>query len=186
MIGFYILAAIAGGVLVGVNVLTGGHSHEFDTDVQADLDHGGHDSANPSLWLPFFSLRFWTYFFATTGLTGLLLTYMTALQEPTTLMASLSTGFLCGLAVALAVRFLSRYDSDSATNVGDLLGTEAKVLVTVRKDIPGKVRCHLRGDTLDLLALAQEEEELAPGSDVVIVAIEGDRAMVVPRAALYG
>jgi hypothetical protein len=190
MLGFYIFSAIVGGILVLVNVFVGGHGHDFEGG--HDFDHGGadHDSdhgdADHGLWLPFLSLRFWTYFFAATGAVGLLLTKLSGSGEPTTGIIALATGLVCGLSVAIAVRYLSRYDSDSAAKMDDLLGMEAKVLVTVRQDSPGKIRCHLKGDTIDLLALAQDDAILEVGSDAIIVAIEDDRARVVPREVLYG
>jgi hypothetical protein len=189
MLGFYIFSAIVGGVLVLVNVFVGSHGHDFEA--HHDFDHGadhdsGHGESDHTFWLPFFSLRFWTYFFAATGAVGLLLTKLSGSGEPTTGIISIATGLVCGLSVALAVRYLSRYNSDSSARMDDLLGMEAKVLVTVRQNSPGKVRCHLKGDTIDLLALAQDDTVLEAGSDAIIVAIEDDRARVVPRAVLYG
>lgn len=185
MLGFYIVSAIVGGVLILVNVISGGHSHDFDVHADApDLDHGGHD-IDHSLWLPFFSLRFWTYFFGAMGVTGLLLTYLTRATEPSIGILAGVTGLACGMMVVVIMRYLRRYDSNSSANLDELLGLEAKVLVTVRQNTPGKIRCAIKGETLDLLALSQEDSVIEAGSDAIIVAIEDDRARVVPRAVLF-
>jgi membrane protein implicated in regulation of membrane protease activity len=183
MIGFYVFSAILGGVLVLVSIFAGHHDADATLDVDHDIDHGGHDLAT---WLPFFSLRFWTYFFAATGATGLLLTKFSGSSDPTVAAISLGTGLVCGLLVVFAVRYLSRYDSDSSTKVDDLLGMEARVIVAVRQDQPGKIRCTVKGETLDLLALAQDDTILEAGSEAIIVGMESDKARIVPRAVLYG
>ena len=185
MIGFYLFSAIAGGVLLVVSAMVGHHGHDFDGHADLDAD-AGHGLGGAIAWLPIFSLRFWTYFLAATGATGLLLTRFSGTDPAIVMWLSIGTGLACGLVVVFLIRMLTRYDSDSSARVDDLLGLDAKVLVRISQNVPGKVRCVLKGDTLDLLALSQDETVLEAGSDAIIVAMENDKARVVPREALYG
>lgn len=43
----------------------------------------------------------------------------------------------------------------------------------------------VKGDTVDMLALTQDGSTVEVGEEVIVVAIEGDRAMIVPRSALF-
>ena len=79
---------------------------DIDVDVDADIDvdadhsiadivHAGGDAAHDALWLPFFSLRFWTFSLASFGLTGTLLQLLIGVTA-VVLPASLVTGMAVG------------------------------------------------------------------------------------------
>ena len=91
MLPIYLVTLIVGGVLVLVSVFLGDSDTDADVaadiDVDADLDlaAGADVDADGSLdvglidalqaWLPFTSMRFWTFFAAFFGLTGSLNSY---------------------------------------------------------------------------------------------------------------
>lgn len=75
-----------------------------------------------------------------------------------------------------------RMSSDSSTRTQDLLGVEGKVTVPVHGLTEGKVRVNLRGDSIDFLALSNDNRSIESGESVVIVAVENDRLRVIPRA----
>ncbi|HVL38703.1 MAG TPA: hypothetical protein VM328_04865 [Fimbriimonadaceae bacterium] len=190
MLTFYIVSAVVGGFLVVLSALGAGHDADVDHDLdlshdtEVSVDHGDH-AGGDGAWIPFLSLRFWTYFFAAFGLTGILLSKLAAVPEPLAAWVSAGTGFVCGLAVTFVMRLVRQQEADSSAKIDDILGTVARVLVPVHGDQPGKIRFMVKGETIELLALNQETGTIQSGEDVVIVAIEKDRARVLPRGAVF-
>ncbi len=183
--GLAILAALSGH---GDHDLSGEHGlgHDLGTDVHThpgDFDHAGGD-AEPSFlhWMPFFSLRFWTFFAAATGLTGLGLTRFTVLKEPATLIASLATGLVLGIAIALLYRAArSAIETSSSSSLQDLLGKEVEVTSAVRPGQTGRVRVMVKGDLIDVLAELEGQVALEAGQSAIVVGFENERVKVLPR-----
>jgi membrane protein implicated in regulation of membrane protease activity len=182
MLPFYIVAAIVGGGLVLVTLVTGHGDHD------ADIGHHDHDfdheAGHGDVWLPFLSLRFWTYFLMVAGLTGILLTQFTDSIEPMTAVWSAVSGLSVGLVVSLLMRWAKNMQTDDATRTQDFLGREATVIVPIRPNLEGKVRLEVKGEIIELLALPYEDREITREENVVIVALENDRARVMPRDEL--
>lgn len=177
----YAVSAIVAGVLVVLSLFGADHGggHDADGDLDLDLHHdlGNHDvSTGP--WLPFLSLRFWTYFFAGFGANGLLVSWLTATTAPLVIGLSLVVGLLCGFGVSYALRTLRSTESTSGAKAGDLLGKEGEVQVTIRGATPGRIRVNVRGDIIDYLATTEEPEPIEPGSSVVVLGLTGDRVLV--------
>lgn len=187
MLTVYILSAIVGGGVVAASAFFG-HGHE------ADLSHdvGGHDgsveghAADAHLWLPFLSLRFWTYTVAVFGVTGLLMTLLTGASSGAVAAISTLMGVGSGLAVSGLIRFLSKNESDSSMRPDDIMGVRGKLLVGCTESSDGKVRLNVKGEIIDLLALSQTAASLPADSEVVVVSMENDRAIVVAADELYG
>lgn len=182
MLSAYIITAVIGGVLILVSLFGGDHDHSLDHDAAGDLDHG-HDF---HAWLPFFSLRFWTYLCLGFGLTGILLTLLTSVPQVLAAGISLGVGLMCGLAIAYTMRWLKVSETTSVANEQDLVGAEAKVLVPLHNDHPGKIRANIKGELIDLVALPDGQESIEVGEQVMIVGIEGQRAKVVRRSMFFG
>jgi hypothetical protein len=205
MLTFYVVAAIVGGVFVLLSALGGlgkdGLEKDlFDKDFDAaDLDTdagveagagveaesgaesgGGHaiSADHSELWLPFLSMRFWTYFFAVFGVTGLLLTSVWREGMPTAVLSSLM-GLACGLGMAYATRYLRRSTTSSGVGVRDFVGVEAVVLFGVSDRQSGKIRAVVKGREVDLLATTDEAGPIERGARVMIIGFEGPRARVV-------
>jgi membrane protein implicated in regulation of membrane protease activity len=210
MLAVYIITAIVGGGLIILSALGGGHDHSFEG--QGDVDFGGHDvdmgghdvdvshggdvdqagdaghggdTTGGLPWMPFLSLRFWTYFCAVFGVVGVLLTYMGHTPEPAVGIYAGSSGLLTGLAVAIIMRLLRLSDSDSTARANDMLGTIAKVQVALRGEQPGRIRVCVKGDLVDVLALTQDGSTVEAGEEVVVIGVEGDRVTVVPRSEIF-
>lgn len=195
MLGAYIVAAIVGGGLILFSALAGMGAH---ADVGGDMSHdvgghdaghshdGGHDSDHDTgaVWLPFLSLRFWTYAVGTFGLIGTILSLTKASIEPMTLIIAASTGVFMGTVAAYLVRFLSRTESTSSVGDKDFLGAIAKVSVPIGA-LPGKVRTTVKGDIIDMVALGENGETFGQGEEVMIVGIEGNSARVVRKADYF-
>lgn len=190
MLTVYIFCAVIGGGLILLSAFgAGDHEHGGDADLGHDTDlghdaeaghEGGHDGIHDGPWIPFLSLRFWTYFIGIFGLTGLLLTLTRQSVEPATALLAAGTGFCSGLVAAALVRWLSTHEADSTARDSDLLGLRAKVTVSIRDQQIGRIRTTVKGELLDILATAEEPKALPEGSEVVIVGMENGRATVMP------
>lgn len=183
-LGLIVLSAL--GALGGTEVdhdahyeVGGGHefdgapvdSHDLDHD--HPLDHGGSD-----FWLPFFSLRFWTYLFGGFGGFGILLTLIGLNQEPLRLIASGCVGLVTGLGAAFAMRYFQTHRLDSSISEHHYLGASARVTVAPSPGSPGKVRLTVRDETIDMLALPLEGQQIAAGDQVVVVSVDGSYVTV--------
>lgn len=189
----YIVSMIVGGGLVLMTAISGHGHHDVDLGHHdADLGHGDadashdsdHGSGDADLWLPFLSLRFWTYGIAAFGFAGTLLVTLANLSETASIPWSIGTGLLCGLAVSYLTRLAMRSETDSSVKTHDMLGKTASVLVPVRPGLPGKVRLNVKGDWIEVLALPHEAESIEAGEDVVVLTVENDRAYVMKKSDL--
>jgi len=183
MLTLYIVSAAVAGALVILSLL--GADHGADHDLH--FDHAEHDAGGGhGRWIPFFSFRFYTYFFAGLGATGLLIHYLANVDPTVTLWLALSVGLFAGLSVSILIRLLRVGETTSGTSDQDVLGIEAQVLVAVRGKSPGRIRCTIKGDSIDYLAVSDEEQPIEPGSTVIIIAMEDGRALVMSRSTLFG
>ena len=209
MLTVYIICAVLGGGLIVLSLFGGDHGHGTDThfgdhdighdighDVGHDLGHDvghdvghGHDSHGTfghhgGPWIPFFSLRFWTYMVGVFGATGLILTQMNESVEPVRAWIAAGTGFASGLIAAAMVRWLQTHEADSTARDRDMLGLRARVTVPIRERQVGRIRATVKGELLDILATSEEPLALPEGSEVVIIGMEDGRATVMPLDVL--
>lgn len=179
----YIISAIVGLGLVLVTAFAGDHggdSFDADADFDGDLgaDHGhGVDSA-----LPFLSLRFWTYFFAGFGLTGVLLHWLTKTGEPLAAGVSAAVGMLIGIAVVYGMRAIR--SMETTLNTTELNGSLGKVTVAVDSENLGKVRVSHNGEYIDLFATSYSGDRLELGTQIIVVNYEDGKALVMPADEL--
>ncbi|MEM9072554.1 MAG: NfeD family protein [Myxococcota bacterium] len=183
----YIGALVFGGVLLGSSILLGGHDDadldaDGDLDVDADADVEVDKSIDFSgdgadvLWI-FKSLRFWTFFLAFFGLTGVLLDGLGLVaSQAVTLVLALAMGGGLGVLAAGVIRALSRDETSEAAGEADYIGKSAQVVVPIRKGGVGKVRVEVKGQQVDLLAEA--DEEIGSADEVLVVEMDGTRARV--------
>ncbi|MBU0551198.1 hypothetical protein KKF91_21805 [Myxococcota bacterium] len=203
MLTFYLISGIIGGSLVVLSALGGLGDHdaeleldhdvdldadvdieaEADVDIEAGVDHDGELAVNA--WIPFLSMRFWTYCAAGFGLTGGVLTGLGALGEPAVGLAAGGTGLVAGLGMSYAMRLLRRGEAHGH-GVHEYPGAEGIVRVAIPPGGVGKIRVTLRGEELDLLAVSDASETLPLGAPVVIVEMVGPQAKVVHRGIIMG
>ena len=184
MLVVYILSALAGGILVAASALLGGGDHDThfgDTDFQG-ID--GHDGVHSDVYLPFLSLRFWTYFAACFGITGWLLTAFTSTGPTMVAIIAAATGFIAGFATHVVMRLFKQGEADSGILVEHLVGKEGRVLVGISDGHEGKIRIEVKGELVDILAFTEEDVQLKPGDSALVVAIENGRANVVSYTAM--
>ena len=210
LIYLYLFSLIVGGILLAASILLGGHDGDLDADADADLDldldaeadldldldaeadldldgggldkdfdAGGHGSAGGFLFT-FLSLRFWTFFLAFFGLTGLVLTGLDLVSAPWIgLVSALALGGLSGGSAVSVIRALAKDDSGAIASSRDYVGKTARVIVPA--DSPagvGKVRVDIKGAQVDLLATGVDSDALRGREEVLIVEMDGPRARV--------
>ena len=184
LVYLYLAALIFGGVLLGSSVLLGGHDDaDFDADTdfdsEAEVAHEHGVGGDFLLW-PLRSLRFWTFFLASFGLTGILLHgfgIAGTIGAIGALIASLAVGSVSGLAAATIIRRLIHDESGRAASSQDYIGKSAKVLVPVRAQSVGKIRVRVKGQQVDLLAVT-DEDDLTSDDEVIVIEMEGTRARI--------
>lgn len=186
MFALYVVTAIVAGALILLSAFLG-HSeggadigHDADHDVSHDhgFDHGG--------WLPFLSIRFWTYALATFGIVGLLFTIFDLASATATLITAIGVGLGMGFAVSALIRLIRNVTAGDGTNDAELLGMPAKLLVPIKENQPGKIRTTIRGELIDMLAFSDGGNPIDTGEEVIILAIENDRARVAKREDVLG
>ena len=200
LIYLYLASLIFGGVLLGASLLLGGHD-DLDADVSADMggdvdlgdvdmdadlelegdaeaEHGGFASAGADFFLwPLRSIRFWTFFTAFFGMTGVAFSSLGLAGPILTLVLALSVGILSGGAASAIIRRFSSDDTGRAPQSSDYVGKMARVVVPVNREGVGKVRVRVGGQLVDVLAVT-DDEKLTSEDDVIVIEMDGTRARV--------
>ena len=185
---------------------------DADADVDADVDHEldghadvGHDLAPGHLtddaqavgegrglrrrripWMPFLSLRFWTFGSAFFGLTGTLLTLLTAAGEPLGVVLAGGTGLVAGLGMATLAHSMRRGISADEIRVSDYPGQLGELVLPLRKGGKTRVRVKIRHRERELGARTVEPLALPKGARVVVLSLDDEgHALVAPEQELY-
>ena len=197
LIYVYVFALVLGAILLGASFLLGGDDADLeadgdldvDADVDADADFSpdgdldGHDGAGHStsgdlvgLFGVLTSLRFWTFFGAFFGLTGLMLDGLGLADSVTALIIAIAVGGVSGWGAVTLIRHLSANDTGVAAGVDDYVGKTGEVLLPVGPGRVGKLRIELKGTTVDVLA--RSEQSFARGEQALIIEMDGTTAVV--------
>ncbi|MBW4460697.1 MAG: DUF1449 family protein [Nodosilinea sp. WJT8-NPBG4] len=187
--GIFVLLAASGG-LDGVDIDT---DFDFDAEASANIDDidGGTqiDQTLTALrdrwWLPFLSLRFWTFALCFFGLTGLLLN----LVQPNLAgwlgaLIAVLMGLFCGLVASLVLRSLGRQSVSSLIRPETLTGQIATVEIPFDTNSRGKVSLSIAGSTVSFFAITQEDREFHAGETVLVVGMEHNKLWVAAAEGL--
>ena len=181
MLSVYIGTGLVGIVLI----VLAGISGFMDTDIDADggIDHdihleAGHGHGFDFGWIPFLSLRFWTYAGAGFGLTGTIFSLTKMLDPTPTFIVSLVIGLLMGFGVFALMRFAKKNQTELVPTASTVVGLHGKLLVGVGNIDPGKVRVQVNGEWIDYLARSQSELPIPAGHEVVVVGVDDSVAYV--------
>lgn len=187
----YIAALVLGGVLLGASLLLGGHDADgpdadgpdvdADADVSLDKDFEVEkgldvDAGTDAFWI-LRSFRFWMFFLAFFGLTGVTLDGLGLVQTPwITAMLAVVMGLFAGGGAATAFRMLSKDETAAAPGANDYVGKSAKVLVAAKRGAVAKVRVEVKGQLVDLLATS--DDDIAANDEVLVIEMDGTRARI--------
>jgi membrane protein implicated in regulation of membrane protease activity len=195
MISLYLGCLALGGLLIVASIVMGGKDFDKDFDKGIDLDATGEAAAGDAVgeaapaeggpvekgggdsWLPFLSLRFWTFALATFGAAGSILS-LAGFSDLVAAPSSALTGFGVGYAVAWAFRRLSREKVSGDYGLRQVAGREGRLLLAVGPERTGKVRVQIDGQDVDLLATTQDEKVLNLREKVLIIRVQDGIAEV--------
>lgn len=172
MIYLYVFTLVLGGVLVGASMLLGTHDDSGDGEVETESEIEG-------FLFGLLSVRYWTFFCAFFGLTGVVLDGL-GLVSHWAIAALLSTamGAAAGFGSTWLLRALSSDSSNSAASSSEMIGKTGRVLVPIGPELVGKVRIALRGTSVDMLALSIDGKTHPTRAEVLIVELDGTRVKV--------
>lgn len=198
MLGLYLGALAFGGVLVGASVIFGG-DHGGDGDgglgaTEGDLDLGDGADAGPAhadggdfvhaqapstdwLWLPFLSLRFWSFAAASFGAVGALLSaagFSDAVAAP----VAAVTGVGIGWSASTFFLRLQRDTVSGATSLERFVGEQARVVLAVRAGGVGTIRLQTAAGDVEVPATTRDRADLPAGSKVLVAGFHGRTADV--------
>lgn len=204
----YWFCFILGGVFVAIAILGGpaeldsdaDFDMDADGDLDTDLDTDGDVSVDYEIDtdaalaqnLPrrrlslgiLTSFKFWTVGSCFFGLTGLVLTWLSAAWPPQLIfLLALAMGTLIGGSLATLLRVLRRRQVDSLVRTEDFAGLVGIVELPFDASSKGKVRLEIRGSVLHLIALTDDQRSFEPGDSVLVVGAANNRLWVVSTDA---
>lgn len=204
MLALYIITGVVGGALILLTLVVG--DHDTDTEAGGDLHLDGADvhvdqvdhvdhidhvdghgdmQVDAGVWLPFLSVRFWTFFSCFFGVTGSLLTW-TGQSFLVSLVTALAVGFGTGWLAAYAMHRLSQEQVSSGVTSSDYIGQTGKVLLPVGGGKEGQVRVFIKGTTIDLMAVSDAPDPLPVKTEVLIIEMMGPTAKVIAAENALG
>lgn len=181
--GIYLGSLLFGAILILSSIFMGdgdGHGDgglDKDVDFHVDGDHDG--GADAFGWLPILSLRFWTFFLGSFGLSGVMLSLL-GTSQTTTLIAAIIMGIVIAYPAALLFQKLKSNTVTTNTTSTAYKQEIAKTLLPMQPNGQGKIRLSYQGELIDLIATNSSEEEISPNSEVMIMEMKDGVATVVP------
>jgi len=191
----YLFCFALGGLLLLSSILLGdkdgGHDSDASAagDVHAEAETGGSQGidhgvlASPGslagMFTAFLSMRFWMFFLAFFGLTGLVLDGLDLIPNSGVALAiSLVMGLAIGQGTAAVFRYLAANETSTAASVGDYVGKSGRVLVGFGPGSLGKLRLTLKGTTVDVLTTTDEERAFVVGEEALVIQMNDTTAVV--------
>ncbi|MEL6345896.1 MAG: hypothetical protein AAFV53_22485 [Myxococcota bacterium] len=168
---------------------------DIDVDVDADMDldadvgiGADHDldielESESELWLPFLSMRFWTFALGSFGLTGALLTLL-QVGEPLSGITSGLLGLFIGYSIAYMFRLLKKNTISQETGTAQLQGTEGTVLLSIGPEKRGKIRVQIGERRVDLMAVTRDARLIERNEKILIVNVHDGVAEVTRYTSL--
>lgn len=206
MLALYIICSIVGGGLVAFAAIGGDADGGADGDLGSgdvgggDVDfHGdfapggaGHAGGGGSLGevvlaksgrrigvlSALLSLRFWMFFGAFFGWSGLALHFVAGMTGLLGAGLASGVGLVAAGGMSAVMAAVRRNESDSSVKSHDVIGSEATVLLALDGERPGKVRIEVGGRQLDFLAVLDNPGRLERGTKAIVLAQEGERLRV--------
>jgi hypothetical protein len=189
MLPFYLGSLALGGVLIAASILLGGADGDADAGMDGEFDAEPDDLAvfkdpadamvDAGTWLPFFSLRFWTFALAAFGASGILLD-MLGVSGFLGAGVSMLLGGGIGTGAAWVFRQLQLTETSGNVQLLDVGGTEATVLLDVHRDKLGKIRIIVDGQFVDLTAKTQCEALIPRGQKALVINLDNGIANITP------
>jgi len=201
----YLICAVAGCTLVGIQVLLqvfgffgdvdmdGGHGHfdlgthvdiDVDADVDADtdmhLDHGTGPEGHGNLFFGILSFKALSAFVGVFGLVGLIV-LGSSLSFVARAGISFGSGVLAMFGVAQLMLGLSRLQASGSLDLRNAIGQTGTVYLRIpeRGEGRGKVTVTVQGRSMECAAVS-DGPAIGTGGSVRVVSVEGDVVRVTP------
>jgi len=192
----YLFSFALGGLLLLASILLGDRDGGHDSDSSGDTGDGhaegetggtqGIDHGVPAtpgsfagMFTAFLSMRFWMFFLAFFGLTGLVLDGLDLIPNSGVALAvSLAMGLAIGQGTAAVFRYLAASETSTAASIGDYVGKSGRVLVGFGPGSLGKLRLSLKGTTVDVLTTTDEERPFVTGEEALVIQMNDTTAVV--------
>lgn len=203
MLAVYLFALIVGGGLLVFSLIAGDDGGpeagveiegDFDADLDADADlesaSAGESVLGGGDWMllqGLFSLRTLLYLFAGFGATGTLFHLLTDASPVVSFVWAVGTGVVAALAATALYGWVRGTGSGEVPmDSGYLTGATARVLLPVEQGRRGKIVALHAGREVQLLARLHtaDDADCPRGSEVVIVDVDGETALVTPLPQL--
>lgn len=156
----------------------GDADHDAHVDHDAQVDHGPFDKElGGQVWLPFLSLRFWTFGMAAFGLAGALLTLL-SVPDVLTALTAVVGGLGIGTVAAFFFKALKKDSVSGDTQLDRFAGEEARVVVAVRPGQPGKIVVQTLAGRVEMMATTRDAQAIDVGSAVIVAEVRGGVADV--------
>lgn len=172
----YLIAVVLGGGSLLVQMIAG--------DGHGDSVFGAGDAGHPD-GPGILSTRSAIYALFTFGLVGGLLHVPGLVQPTTALVIAIASASATTLAIGYLFRSLDDVGASGAARLDEVVGRPGRILVGCARGQRGKVRLQLKGHVVDVMATT-DEEQIAEGTEVVIVAVRDDVVHVASRSASGG
>ncbi|MGM0557893.1 MAG: hypothetical protein ACQEVA_16020 [Myxococcota bacterium] len=172
---------------------------EFDADVDADMDidadadaeHGG-GSGDVEVFLkkrfnPLYSFKFWTFFLAYFGLTGVVFEFFSLMEGTWGIFAlSLGLGLFAGLFSSYLMYAVNKGGVSAGVTERDYVGSSAKVTLPLSGQERGKVRMMVKGKMIEMPAESADDDEVVfdLNEECFVLGVEDGVAKVVHPNAL--
>ena len=199
MFPFYIGALLLGGILILASIVLGGGDDDFDKDLSLDKDFDFNADADADIdvdadaelhadvdsvadldgegWLPFLSMRFWTFALACFGMSGAIMSVL-GTGDWVSAPVSVVTGIVLGWAVAYVFHRLKKDTVTTNTSTASLVNQEGKALLPVSKDERGKIRISLGTEIIDIVAITNDPMPIERGENVIVVSVNDGVAVI--------
>ena len=173
----YLIAVVLGGGSLLVQMFAGGDGHGDGFFDHADPGHPD----GPGI----LSTRSAIYALFTFGLVGGLLHVPGLVQPTTALVIAVLSAIATTVAIGTLFRSLDDVGASGAARLDEVIGRPARVLVGCARGQRGKVRLQLKGHVVDVMATT-DEERIAEGAEVVIIAVRDDVVHVASKSVSEG
>jgi membrane protein implicated in regulation of membrane protease activity len=178
----FALVVSLGVLMIQIALGARGGGHHGDLGSGGHGAHGHHAAADgdAGFWTLFLSLRFWTFAALGFGLSGTLLHRLVQADPIVALSVATAMGLGSGLFAAMAFRMLRKGSGGTEARASQASGRMGRVVVSIKKGVPGQVRVEIGGSSVDLLATT-DEEEIAHGEAVIVEDVHENVARVSRR-----
>ena len=209
----YVFCLIVGGAFVGLSVFGGLGDADVDADMDADFDVDADMDADFDVdadvdgdfdldvddaydkdievavgrrFNPLTSFKFYTFALAFFGLTGVVFTLLNLWASTMgVFLLSLGTGMFAGVAVAWALHLVNQSEGSEGITNRDYMGASAEVVLPIGSGKRGKVKMHLKGRTIEMLAESPDDEVVLDlNEECFVLGVEDGVAKVVHPSAL--